>query len=132
MPPKSSSEKCFVIVTIYKYIEAESNISFNVTDVKKLVKLGMAMIDKKKRWCNACNHVENTVERIYWENNGIQRACLKIVINIDSDSEDKEAGESNDSDVDNEAFWQQIEMKTLSNHWNMCLQHVSVCWSTIY
>ena len=48
MPPKTSSEKCFVIVTIYKNFEAESNISFNVTDVKKLVKLGMARIDQKK------------------------------------------------------------------------------------
>ena len=47
----------------YKYFEAEFNIIFNVTDVKELVKLGMARIDKK-RWCNARNHVENTVERI--------------------------------------------------------------------
>ena len=43
-------------------------------------------------------------ERIYWENNGIQSACLRIVINIDSDSKNKEAGESSDSDVDNGAF----------------------------
>ena len=48
MSPKTSSEKYFVIVIIYEYFEAESNISFNVTDVKKLVKLGMARIDKKK------------------------------------------------------------------------------------
>ena len=48
MPPKTSSEKCLVIVTIYKYFEAESNISFNVTDVEKLVKLGMARIEKKR------------------------------------------------------------------------------------
>ena len=92
------------MLTIYKYFEAESNIIFNVSDVKKLVKLGMARIDKKKRLCNACNHVENTIEWIYWENNGIQSVCLRIVINIDSDSEDKEAGELSDSDVDNGAF----------------------------
>ena len=49
MPPKTSAEKCFVTVTIYKYFEAESNISFNVTEFKKLVKLGMARIDKKKK-----------------------------------------------------------------------------------
>ena len=92
MPPKTSSEKCSVTVTIYKYFEAESSIqlTFNVTDVKDLIKLGMARIDRK-RWCNACSHVENTVERIYWTNNGKQSACPRIIINIDSDSEDTEA-----------------------------------------
>ena len=79
-------------VRIYKYFEAESNIQliFNVTDVKDLVKLGMARIDRKM-WCNAYKHVENTVERIYWKNNGIQSTCPRTIINIDSDSEDTKA-----------------------------------------
>ena len=90
MPQSTSLEKLSEIVTIYKYFEAESNITFNETDVKELVKLGMPRIDQK-RWCNACNHVENTVEQIYCKNNGIQSACPRIVINSDSDSEDTEA-----------------------------------------
>ena len=49
MPPKTPSEKCVVVVAIYKCFEAKTNKSFNVTDVKKLVKLGMARIDKRKQ-----------------------------------------------------------------------------------
>ena len=67
-----------------------------------LVKLGMARTDRK-RWCYACNHVEKNVEWIYWKNNGIQSACLRVIINIDSDSEDTKAGGLRDSDVDNGA-----------------------------
>ena len=63
----------------------------------------MARIDQQ-RLCNACNHAENTVDRIYWKDDGIQNACPRIVIKIDSDSEDTEAGESSDSDVDNGAY----------------------------
>ena len=71
---------------------AHDNTTFKVTDVKELVKLGMARNDQQS-WCNSCNHLENTVDRIYWKNDGIQSACPRIVIKIDSDSEDTEVGD---------------------------------------
>ena len=107
MPPKTSSEKCLVIVTIYKYFEAESNISFNVTDVEKLVKLGMARIDKKGdvmqpyrtdllgEQCMSENRYKHLTKR------------LEVHATLMSTVEPSES--------------------KLSNHRNMCLQHVSVC-----
>ena len=62
----------------------------------------MARIDQQ-RWGNACKHVEESVEQVYWKKDGIQSECPRIIIHIDSDSKDTEAGESTDSEGDIEA-----------------------------
>ena len=83
---------------------ARDNTTFKVSSVKELVKSGMSRIDQQ-RWSNACKHVEEKIEETYWKNDGIyaNSQCSRIIINIDSDSEGTEAGESSESDDDTEA-----------------------------
>lgn len=81
---------------------ARDNTTFKVAEVKELVKSGSARIDQQ-RWSNACKHVEESVEQVYWKKDGIQSECPRIIIHIDSDSEDTEGGESTDSEDDIEA-----------------------------
>ena len=67
------------------YVGRENN-TFETNDVKNLIIKGFKTITPEK-WTNFCNHVENKIEPQYWKSDHIIEEILKIIINLDSDSE---------------------------------------------
>lgn len=67
---------------------ARENSTLKLSDVKDLVHEGFKRIDKK-RWENVCQHVIEKVEAVYWKEDGVHDEVNKIIINLDSDSEDE-------------------------------------------
>jgi hypothetical protein len=59
---------------------------FKQNDVKELIHKGFAQVNELKRQ-KACNHVKNVVEPKLWKEDGIREEIPKLIININSDSE---------------------------------------------
>ena len=73
------------------YVGRENN-TFKTNDWKDLIIKGFKTITPEK-WTNFCNHVENKIKPQYWKSDHIIEEILKIIINLDSESDTDSEGD---------------------------------------